>query len=536
MTENFARWSVLLWQYLKRDWKKILFWIAGLGLFTGGFVPAFEELAKGQGLQGMYETMQNPAMVAMIGPSPVTQAADYTVGAMYANEMLLFSGLFAMIISALHVVSHTRKEEDLGLTELVRSFQVGRLANSFAVLVEVVLINLLLAAFIGTLMTSFGVTSMEVGGAYLFGASVGLAGLLGGVIALVFAQIMPNSSGATGVSLAIVGVLYTLRASSDVTNIDWSYWNPMGWTYLTHPFTANDSKPLLYGLVFSVVMTGVAFLLESRRDMGAGYLPEREGRAHAKATLLSVPGLLLRLNRGVIISWLVAFVLLGAAYGSIYGDMQTFLESNDLLKQMFTQSGVSLEASFTSTIMMILVGLAAILPIVLVNKLAAEENRGHLSQLFATKVSRGKWYWTTIFLAIVMGALGILLTAGGLGGAALAVMGDSTLSMSDFLAAGFNFLPAVLFFAGLAAVALGWLPGAGKVIYAYLAYSLLLNYFDGILDLPDWFLKTAIQSWLPQLPVADFEWVPFVVITLISIGLFLLGYVGYRQRDLSEGI
>lgn len=242
MTENFARWSVLLWQYLKRDWKKILFWIAGLGLFTGGFVPAFEELAKGQGLQGMYETMQNPAMVAMIGPSPVTQAADYTVGAMYANEMLLFSGLFAMIISVLHVVSHTRKEEDLGLTELVRSFQVGRLANSFAVLVEVVLINLLLAAFIGTLMTSFGVTSMEASGAYLFGASVGLAGLLGGVIALVFAQIMPNSSGATGVSLAIVGVLYTLRASSDVTNIDWSYWNPMGWTYLTHPFTNNDSS------------------------------------------------------------------------------------------------------------------------------------------------------------------------------------------------------------------------------------------------------------------------------------------------------
>ena len=36
----------------KRDWKKILFWIFGVGLFSGGFVPAFEELAKGQGSSG----------------------------------------------------------------------------------------------------------------------------------------------------------------------------------------------------------------------------------------------------------------------------------------------------------------------------------------------------------------------------------------------------------------------------------------------------------------------------------------------------
>src|SRR5690625_4760832 len=146
MKEKFARWHILFLQYLKRDWKKIIIWVLGIGLFSAGFIPAFKELAKGDGLAGMYETMQNPAMISMVGPSPADSAADYTLGAMYAHEMLLFCGLFTMIVSLLHVVGHTRKEEDLGLTELVRSFQIGRQANSLATMAETVLINVLLAA------------------------------------------------------------------------------------------------------------------------------------------------------------------------------------------------------------------------------------------------------------------------------------------------------------------------------------------------------------------------------------------------------
>ena len=70
---------------------------------------------------------------------------------------------------------------------------------------------------------------------------------------------------------------------------------------------------------------------------------------------------------------------------------------NELMKQMFTQSGVSIEESFTATIMMVMIGLVTILPIAVVNKLFAEETRLHLSQLYVTKITRGQLYWTTIF-------------------------------------------------------------------------------------------------------------------------------------------
>lgn len=536
MKEKFARWNILFLLHLKRDWKKILVWLMGLGLFSAGFVPAFKEIAKGQGLLGMYETLQNPAMIAMVGPTPVDQSSEYTIGAMYAHEMLLFCSLFAMIITILHVVGHTRKEEDLGLTELVRSFQIGRQANSLATMVEVTIINVLLALIIGGVMISFGADTMPVGGAVLFGASIGIAGMIGASIALVMAQIMPTSAGATGSTLGVLGLFYIIRAWTDVSNVSISMFNPLGWTYLTYPFTENNWFPLFIAVVFILILVIIAFYLEGARDMGDGFLPQRKGRGTANKSLLSVHGLFIKINMGVIIAWLIAFAIMGAAYGSIYGDMQTFMESNEMMKQMFTQSGFSIEESATATLMMIMIVLVAILPITLVHKLYVEESRLHLSQLYATKVTRARFYWTNIILAFLASIMGILLASGSLGYTAVTVMGDkSTMDIMDFMAAGFNFLPAILFFIGLAALSLGWAPKLGKVVYIYLAYSFLLNYFEGILDLPEWFSKTAIQSWIPQLPLEDFDLTIFMILTVISIAMMVVGYFGYHRRDMQEG-
>src|SRR5699024_9812015 len=133
------------------------------------------------------------------------------------------------------------------------------------------------------------------------------------------------------------------------SDVNLSMINPLGWTYLTFPFTDNNWLSIIFALIFSLVMVFVAFLLDGNRDMGAGYLPQREGRESAKQSLLSVRGLFIKINKGVIISWLIAFVIMGTAYGSIYGDMQTFLESNELMKQMFSHAGFSIEESFTGT-------------------------------------------------------------------------------------------------------------------------------------------------------------------------------------------
>jgi ABC-2 type transport system permease protein len=401
---------------------------------------------------------------------------------------------------------------------------------------ETILINIVLGLFIGITMSIFNVPSIDFTGSILFGLSISLAGIIGAGIALLMAQIMPSSSSATGSALGIIGLLYILRASTDISNVDVSMINPMGWTYLTYPFTQNNWLPLLFGVIFTIVIFIVSLVLEGKRDMGAGYLPEREGRATAKNSLLSVPGLLFHINKGIIIAWLLTFFILGAAYGSIYGDMQTFLEGNELISQMFTVTGTSIEVSFTATIMMVVIGLVGILPIVLINKLYTEEVRMHFSQLYATKVTRANLYWTTIILAFISSIIGMFLGAAGLAVSALATMGDTTsMTFMDFIAAGFNFLPSTLFFIALTSLALGFLPKLGKAIYVYLGYSFIINYFAPILKFPDWFSKTAAVSWIPRMPMDAFDPLIFIVMTILSIVLIYIGYMGYKKRDMQEG-
>src|SRR5699024_3509466 len=163
---------------------------------------------------------------------------------------------------------------------------------------------------------------------------------------LVIAQIMPTSSAATGTTLGIIGVLYILRASTDASNVDLSLLNPMGWTYLTYPFTENNWSPLIYAFIFSLLMVILAIVLENACDLCAGYLPQRDERVTANNTLLSILVLFINLAKATIITWLIAFLSLGAAYGSIHGDMQTSIESNEKVQQIFTQSGSTMEESF----------------------------------------------------------------------------------------------------------------------------------------------------------------------------------------------
>ena len=262
---------------------------------------------------------------------------------------------------------------------------------------------------------------------------------MGASIALVMSQIMPTSSSATGASLSIVGLLYIIRAGTDVSNIDLSNINPLGWTYLTYPFTDNNWIPIVIAFLFSIIVVVIAIILEGARDMGASYIPEKRKSARQKS-LLSIHGLLYKINKSIIISWLIAFMVMGMAYGSIYGDMQTFLESNEMMKQMFSNSNVSIEASFTSTIMIVLVSLVGILPIVIVNKLFSEESKLRLSQIYPTKVTRSNVYWNTIGLAFLSSILGVLVATLSLGMIGINAMeGHGELEITNFLAAGYNF-------------------------------------------------------------------------------------------------
>src|SRR5699024_3358596 len=153
-------------------------------------------------------------------------------------------------------------------TELVRSFQIGRQANSLAAIIEIVLVNMVIAVLIFVMMISFNVETISIQGSLLFGITIGMAGIMGASIALVMSQIMPTSSFDTVSSFSIVGLIYLIRAVTDVFNIGLFITNPLRWTYLTFTFTDNNWLPIVIAFLFSIIVVVIAIILESARDMG----------------------------------------------------------------------------------------------------------------------------------------------------------------------------------------------------------------------------------------------------------------------------
>src|SRR5699024_12338119 len=107
--------------------------------------------------------------------------------------------------------------------------------------------------------------------------------------------------------------------------------------------------------------------------------------------------------------------------------------------------------------------------IAIVNKLFSEENKLRLSQIYSTKVTRSRVYWNTIVLAFYSSILGVVVATLSLGLTGRNAMeGHGELEIINFLAAGYDFLLAILFFISLASLALWWSPILGYLAYASL--------------------------------------------------------------------
>src|SRR5699024_11809076 len=128
---------------LRRDRIRIPIWFIAIIGFVIAVAYVFENAYGEHGeREAMAETMKNPAMIAMVGKGYGID--DYTLGAMMAHQMLLFTAIAVAIMSILFVVRHTRADEEAGRIELIRSFPTGRLANLSATIIVAFGMNILL--------------------------------------------------------------------------------------------------------------------------------------------------------------------------------------------------------------------------------------------------------------------------------------------------------------------------------------------------------------------------------------------------------
>ena len=175
---------------------------------------------------------------------------------------------------------------------------------------------------------------MDLDGSLLYGAALGATGIFFTAVTAIFAQLSENSRGTIGLSFAVLGISYLIRAIGDVSNETLSWFSPLGWVLGAEVYVNNYWWPILLTLGVSIILVILAFYLNAIRDLESGFLPSKPGRKHASRFLQSPLGLVLRLQRTGMIAWAIGLFILGASYGSVLGDLESFIKDNEMLADL----------------------------------------------------------------------------------------------------------------------------------------------------------------------------------------------------------
>ncbi|HEX6247352.1 MAG TPA: polyketide antibiotic transporter [Nocardioidaceae bacterium] len=515
---------------LRRDRIRLTAWLLGITLLSVSTATSFAGLyATPADRQGTAATMDSPAGLAMTGPRHYL--TDYNLGSMMGHQMLGFTAVLVALMSIFLVVRHTRTEEESGRAELLRATVVGHHAHLSAALIVAVGANLALALLIAVTHGALGIEGMGWSGSVLYGAAHAAVGLTFAGVAAVTAQVMEHPRGASGAASAILGASYVFRAVGDASNQTLSWFSPIGWVQATYVYVDDRWWPLLLNVVAAVVLSSVGLALSTRRDLGAGLRATKPGRASATTALRRPLGLAVRLQRSVLIGFVVALALTGVSYGSFLADVEEMLANVEGLDEaVAAMGGATLTESFLSMVTVVMSIIASIFVVLAVLRARSEEVAGRAEVVLATRLTRARWLGSHLTVALLGGALLSLVAALGLAVAGVGSTGDTAL-FGTAIGAALAYQPAHWVTAGVTLALYGWVPRLATLAWVVPGYAFLVGYLGRILQVPDWMQNLSPYSIVPTVPAEDLSWPPLLGLTALAALLVALGVLGFRRRS-----
>ena len=530
LTLPLAGTRLLLHASLRHDGRLFAPWVAAVTVLSASsvlFYPfVFPDQADRLALSATIGA--NPALGLIFGP-----ARDLsTVDGFNAWRSLALGGFLVALGAIFAVVRATRAQEDSGQAELLASGVVGR-SSRLMTGVGIALLGSVAAGLVAGLVTVLfggeGETSM------LLGVTFTATGWMLAAVAAVTAQVAGEARTASSLAVGALGAMYLLRGFA--TSLDlpsWTIWvNPLGWTLETRPASGDHWSPLLLAVAFTVALVAVAFVLQGRRDFGQGSIAQRPGPA--RGATRSPGRLALRLNAGPVLTWTVAFGMLGVVFGYFVASVDD-LFSGDAGVQQILASGATtpdeLTAAFVRTILS-LIGIIAALPgVQVLLKVRAEELADRVEPVMAGAVARPRYYASNVLLGLGSSTVYVLL-AGALV-ALLASRADVGISFADALLQAVATTPAVWTVVAVSVAVVGAGPTASLAAWVGVLLSFGLTLLGPTFGLDDWVLGISPFWHVPSVTAADPDWSGLGWVSLVTVVLLVVGFAGLRRRDLAR--
>lgn len=532
MKASLAGLGTLVRFALRRDRIRLPVWILGLTIAIVATAATFPGIyTTDEARYGALVTISNPGTTALIG-SPYG-GDDYTYGIMVGHQLLAMTTVIAALMSIFTVVRHTRAEEESGRAELVRSSVVGRHSGALSAVLIVLGANLTLGLMLALGLGLAGIETVTWAGSWLYGAATAGVGIVFAGVAAITVQLTASARLASSVAGLVLAASYAIRAIGDVLDTGLSWASVIGWAQATKPYFDNNWAPLGLLVVLTGLLVVAAVLLSRRRDVGAGIVGTRAGPAHARAGLAGPFGLAWRLNRGGVMGWTIAMFIFGIGYGPVLSEADSFLTDLPIMEEFLPDLDAGGAELFGSLVIAIGAILCSVPVLQALLRLRAEETEGRAGPLLSTPVSRVRWALSSVLVSLIAAVSTLTFFGLGMGLGAGLAMSDMTW-VGAAINAALNYLPAIMVLLGVGLLLFGAFPKQSAATWALVVYSIIVMYFGGLLDLPQWAKNLSPFDHIPQLPAADAQVMPLVWLVLLGVGLGAGGLRALQRRDMTD--
>ena len=521
--------SVLLPVSLKQNARSIAPWVMGVSALSASSILAyrfiFPDVVDRTQLSAALSS--NPALSLIFGPAHNLMTND----GFNAWRSGALGAFFAALMAILVVVANSRADEDSGQAELIASGVMGRQAR----LTVAVLLAVIAALAMGVVCF---LLTVAVGGAavpsLLLSATFTASALMFAGVAAVTVQLGSDARSASSIAIGLLGVFFVVRGSIDSIDAPgWAGWTtPLGWLEQVRPAADVNPWPLLLAVALAAVLIACGFVLDGRRDYGAGIIAPRPGPARGTRAA-NIWGLAVRLNRGSLITWLVAFAGLGVVFGYLSTAITGLLGSNTSLRGVLagqSANASNLTFAFLVTILQLVGLIAAIAGVQTVNRIVFEENSFRVEPVLAGALRRPTYLASNIVVAYLAPAIYLLI--GGTVIGLIAANSDTGVSIPSVIGQAAATVPAVWALVAIAAAAVGARPAVRFVGWLAIIVAFALTILGPTFKLPEWALSISPLHHVPNVTVPAPDWMGLVGVGVAFVVFTAIAFAGFRHRDI----
>lgn len=511
---------------------KVSIWLLILCGMSLGLVPVFGDLfSTEEELQSIEATLDNPAMVALVGPIP---DGEYTTAVAFSHEMMIFMAIVHGIFGILIANQVSKRSEDAGLAEYLISGGLKKSTMYFNQIIAGVIINLSVGIIIYSGLSVMNIETFTNGGNLLYSMGLALFGMLFYMFTIFIGSIVSSAELTFGISLSVLILMYLYRAVTDVVDMSYSVISPYNWLTRMYPY-AEDNFIWLLPFIILIVFAFAGWFLFSKRDINDAYF---KAKAHNKPRSIGSYTMLAFLNmRTMIVSWLIGLFVIGLTYGSVFGDLEMMVSDNEMLSAAVEAGAIDDPILFFINMILIITTVIAVIPsLMIIGRILKEENSARLevvnSGTLLNKLSRGRVLVIHYIISLVVGFFAMVLTTLGMYLASLNV-DDLQIDLGGYFMASLNYSSVIVCAVGLGVLLLGLSNRLFKLIWLYTGCLFFVAYLGNLVELDDIFHMLTPFHYLNNVPIEDMDWSGFAGVIGIGILLFTAGWILFRKRDLS---